>query len=152
MFTEVYNSWKLMLSKTSDWQNIVLSLPIVCWCWYGNLSIRSITIPRAVEHQNSTRRSEQTARHERTSIIICPSRHNESTINDNDDKTIFHRSTWNLTRWLYVLRMTSQLIHDVTNDSWDATIMVCARESDILLFRYRFYSKPFSCEVRIYIS
>ena len=91
------------------------------------------------KYKNNTRVSAETVRHESAYIISFLTRHSAS-INHNKT-TIKHRSPC-LTRSVFVLMMTSQSFADgvtITRKLWRDHV-----NSDILLVRYRFYSRRFS--------
>ena len=75
------------------------------WCLF--LELRS---NEGNKHQNNTRVSAETVRHESTYIILFLTRHNES-INDDRNDDVYTSSPC-LTHSVFVLLMTSQSIAD----------------------------------------
>ena len=63
------------------------------------------------KHQNNTRVSAETVRHESTNIILFLARHNKS-INDDKNDDLYASSVPCLIRSVFVLVMTSQSIAD----------------------------------------
>ena len=75
------------------------------WCLFPELRSNE-----GNKHQNNTRVSAETVRHESTYIILFPTRHNESI--NYDKKDDLYTTTPCLTRSVVVLLMTSQSIAD----------------------------------------
>ena len=92
------------------------------------------------KHQNSTRVSAETVRHESTYIILFLTRQNEFTNCDKNDD--LYTSSPYLTCSVFVLLMTSQPIADDVIMTWQ--LWRDHVNNDIQLVRYRFYSRRYS--------
>ena len=87
------------------------------------------------KHHNNTRVSAEIVRHENKYIILFLTLHNDD-INDDKNNDL-HTSNPYLTRWVYVLLMTSQSIVDdvtITRQLWRNHV-----NSDIELVKHRFF-------------
>ena len=78
---------------------------VLFWCLFPSLLCNE-----GNKHQNNTRVSAETVRHESTYIILYLTRHNES-INDSKNDDVYTSSPC-FTHSVFVLLMTSQSIAD----------------------------------------
>ena len=84
------------------------------WCLFPELRRNE-----GNKHQNNTRMSAETVRHESTCIILFLTQHNGDKNDDKNDD--LHTSTPRFTRWIYIMLMTSQSIVDdvtITRQLW----------------------------------
>ena len=108
------NKWRLMYVHVLEWWTVSALTRGLFWCLFPELRSNE-----GNKHQNNTRVSTETVRHESTYIILFLTRHNDD---KNNDKSVdLHTSTQYFTRKVYVLLMTSQSIADdvtITTQLW----------------------------------
>ena len=88
-----------------EWQTVLALMRGLFWCLFPALRSNE-----GNKHQNNTRVSAETFRHESTYIVLFPTWHDEA-INDDNNKDLY-TSPPCLTRWVFVLLMTLQSIAD----------------------------------------
>ena len=107
----------------------------VIWCLFPELRSKW-----GNKHQNNTRVSAKTVRHETTYIIIFLIRHNES-INDDKNDDLYASSMCH-TCSVFVLLMTSQSIADDVTMTWQ--LWRDHVNNDIYLVGHRFFTAIFT--------
>ena len=106
-----------------EWRTVSGLTRGLFWCLFPFLWSNEIP-NKGNKHQNNTQVSAETVCHESTYIILFLTRHHdEKNYDKNDD---LHTSTPCLTRWVYVLLMTSQSIVDdvtITRQLWSEILL-----------------------------